>query len=182
MLIPFFFLLLIKLIFYRAETPPNTPRRARIAAQQLERSNRTLDSPQRHRTPHQAILPPIPPLQFNGPPPPPPLIIPGDDPFALPPPVHFNGHQFNNLPQHLAQQVRNLPALPQRGRGRGHVPPVRFLNLILIIYSNILNSLLIYLTSLKISLGILQRCHRYSLFRDKDKFLYLLRYVFLGHN
>jgi hypothetical protein len=56
------------------------------------------------------------------------VIIPADNPFALPPPVHFNGHQFNNLPQHLAQQVRNLPALPQRGHG--HIPPVCFFNLI----------------------------------------------------
>jgi hypothetical protein len=120
--------------FLRAETPPNTPQRARTAAQQLERSNRTLDSPQRHRTPHQPTPPLIPPLNFNVPPPPP-VVIPGDDPFALPAPapepVRFNGHQYQHLPQHLAEALQNLapvPAPPQRrGRGRGishaHIPP-----------------------------------------------------------
>ena len=69
-----------------AETSPNNPQHAHIATQQLEQSNRTLDSPQRHQTPHQAIPPQIPPLHFNislAPP----IIIPGDDPFAIPPPV-----------------------------------------------------------------------------------------------
>ena len=98
-----------------AETPPNTPQRARIAAQQLERSNRTLDSPQRHRTPHQAIPPQIPPLHFNIPLAPP-IIIPGDDPFAIPPPVHqsvqFNGHQYHHLPPHLAEALQNLHPEP----------------------------------------------------------------------
>ena len=91
----------------RPETPPNTPQRARIAAQQHERTNRILDSPQRHRTPHIA------PLRFNNAPLPLPLPntnIP-DDPFApAPGPVHFNGQQYNNLPPHLAQQLQNLPA------------------------------------------------------------------------
>ena len=41
-----------------AETPPNTPQCAHIAAQQVEQSNWTLDSPQRHRIPYQANLPP----------------------------------------------------------------------------------------------------------------------------
>lgn len=94
-----------------AETPPNTPQRARIAAQQRERSNRTLDSPQRHRTPHHTISPPILPLHFNIPPPPP-VAVPGDDPFAIPAPVcepvDFNGHQYRHLPQHLAEALRNL--------------------------------------------------------------------------
>ena len=42
-------------------TPPNTPRRARIAAQRNERDERTMDSPQRRR------IPPAPPLFFNAP-------------------------------------------------------------------------------------------------------------------
>ena len=86
-----------------AETPPNTPQHARIAAQQRDRSSRTLDSPQRHRVPYRANSPPIPPLNFNIPPPPP-LVVHGDDPFAIPAPVHepvhFNGHQYQHLPQH----------------------------------------------------------------------------------
>ena len=114
-----------------AETPPNTPQRARIAAQQRERSNRTLDSPQRHRTPHHTISPPILPLHFNIPPPPP-VAVPGDDPFAIPAPVcepvDFNGHQYRHLPQHLAEALRNLQSEPppplRRGQGRGHIPPV----------------------------------------------------------
>ena len=111
-----------------AETPPNTPQRARIAAQQHERSNRTLDSPQRHRTPHQGTRQ-IPALNFNTPLPPP-VVVPGDDPFAVPvqmAPVHANGHQYLHLPQHLAEALRNLPPEPParaRGRGRGHIPPV----------------------------------------------------------
>ena len=125
----------------RPETPPNTPQRARIAAQQHERNNRILDSPQRHRTPHIA------PLRFNNAPLPLPLPntnIP-DDPFApAPGPVHFNGQQYNNLPPHLAQQLQNLPALhlpPARGRGHSrvhnhdhghnHLPPVSLLFLFL---------------------------------------------------
>ena len=141
----FFLVIKLKLtLFYRAETPPNTPQRARIAAQQLDRSNRTLDSPQRHRTPHQANPPHIPPLRFNGPPPPPPpplplVAIPEDDPFAVPAsvvpghgPVHFNGHQYQHLPQHLTDALRNVHPEPParrgrgrgRGRGQGHIPPV----------------------------------------------------------
>ena len=43
------------------DTPPNTPRRARIAAQRNEQDERTMDSPQRRR------IPPVPPLYFNAP-------------------------------------------------------------------------------------------------------------------
>ena len=39
-------------------TPPNTPRRARIAAQRDERDERTMDSPQRRRIPSR-ISPPV---------------------------------------------------------------------------------------------------------------------------
>jgi hypothetical protein len=121
---------------YRAETPPNTPQRARAAARQNERENRTLDSPQRHRTPHQPLHPQIEPLQFHNAPIPqiPPLPqnpIPLDDPFAQPAPVHFNGQQYHHLPPELAQRLQNLNALPAttgrgRGHGRGHgnAPPV----------------------------------------------------------
>ena len=106
-----------------------------------------MDSPQRHRTPHQANPPHRPPLRFNGPPPPPPpplplVAIPEDDPFTVPAlvvpghgPVHFNGHQYQHLPQHLADALRNLQPEPPvlgrgrgkgkgRGRGQGHIPPV----------------------------------------------------------
>jgi hypothetical protein len=109
---------------YRPETPPNTPQRARAAARQNERDNRNLDSPQHRRTPHQANPPQIAPLQYNLPISQP-LPLPGnsiipDDPFAAPPaPVQQYQH-LPHLPQHLAHQLQNLPALaPGRGRGRG---------------------------------------------------------------
>ena len=101
-----------------AETPPNTPQRARAAARQNERTNRNMDTPQHRRTPGPA--PPIAPLQFDIPIPPAPPVpanapIP-DDPFA-PAPVQ----QYQHLPQHLAQQLLNLPPLaPAPGRGRVH--------------------------------------------------------------
>ena len=111
---------------YRPETPPNTPQGARAAAHQNEHDNRNLDSPEHHCIHNNPYPPQIPPLQYNLPiPQAPPLPGNADDPFALPPaPVHFNGHQYQNLHQHLAQQLQNLPALPpvhlQHGRGRGH--------------------------------------------------------------
>ena len=103
------------MFFYRAETPLNTPQHACITAQWLEQSNWTLDSPQRHRTPHQVIPPLIPPLHLNVPSPPP-EVIPGDDPFAFPAgvpvpqagPVEFNGRQYHHLPPVLAEAVQNL--------------------------------------------------------------------------
>jgi hypothetical protein len=118
----------------RPETPPNTPQRARAAARQNERDNRNLDSPQHRRIPHHADPPQIPPLQYNNLPIPQPLPFPGntvvpDDPFALPPPpVHLNGQQYQHLPQHLAQQIQNLPAFPVaqpvQHQGHGHMPAV----------------------------------------------------------
>ena len=108
----------------RPETPPNTPQRARAAARQNERDNRNLDSPQHRRTPHHAGPPQIPPLQYNNLTIPQALPFPGnaiipDDPFAPPPPPPVQ--QYQHLPQHLAQQLQNLPPLaPARGRGRGH--------------------------------------------------------------
>ena len=51
-------------IVSRPETPPNTPQRVRIAAQQLERNQRIMDSPQNRRSPNpQGIQ--VPPLQFG---------------------------------------------------------------------------------------------------------------------
>jgi hypothetical protein len=156
----YFIFIFKKKLFVRAETPPNTPQRARIVAQQLERSNRTLDSPQRHRTPHHPVPPLIPPLNFNVPPPPP-VVVAGDDPFALPAPapepVHFNGRQYRHLPQHLAEAIQNLAPVPAplrgRGRGRGIAqaqtppnPPVSYLFMyIQYIWSNISNSYKIWL-------------------------------------
>jgi hypothetical protein len=105
---------------YRPETPPNTPQRARSAARQNERENRNLDSPEHRRTPHHSGPAQIPPLQLPIPPAPP---VPGnatvpDDPFGPPPaPIQFDGRQYRHLPQHLAQQIQNLPAA-------GHSVPV----------------------------------------------------------
>jgi hypothetical protein len=84
----------------REQTPPNSPQRARTAAQWNERDQRILDSPVRHRTPHHVRM-----LHMAQPPPSPPLL----------PPVPV----YNHLPAHLAQQLAALPPLPQRGRGRG---------------------------------------------------------------
>ena len=65
------FLSFIKILIYEFsmdnDTPPNTPRRARIAAQQNEREDRTMDSPQRRRIPPHVPHPVIPPIQFNFP-------------------------------------------------------------------------------------------------------------------
>ena len=59
--------------------------------------------------------PQIPPLHFNIPLAPP-IIIPGDDPFAIPAPVHqsveFNGHQYHHLPPCLAEALQNMHPEP----------------------------------------------------------------------
>ncbi|KAJ7026987.1 hypothetical protein C8F04DRAFT_1238363 [Mycena alexandri] len=48
------------------QTPPNTPQRARIAAQRNEHDNRVLDSPQRHRVPQSRPLnAPVPQQPLN---------------------------------------------------------------------------------------------------------------------
>ena len=109
---------------YRSETPPNTPQQARAAARQNERDNRNLDSPEHRCVPHHPNPPPfIPPLILPIPQPlplPENMAIP-DDPFALPPPPPPPPvQQYHHLPDHLAQQLQNLPALaPARGHGRG---------------------------------------------------------------
>ena len=107
------------------QTPPNTPQRNQALTRQAERDDRTLDSPQHHRTPHHirierlahAVPPPIfhtPHIPVAGP-------AQHDNPFnanyAPPPPV------YQHLPQDLAQRYAALPPLrPTRGcgRGRGH--------------------------------------------------------------
>jgi hypothetical protein len=94
------------IINYRDNTPPSTPEHVRAAAQQNERDQRVLDSPE-HRTSHHVCMtrlgPPIPDT-----------VIPPVIPPAIP--------QFSNLPANLAQQLADLPPLNpvrQRGRGRG---------------------------------------------------------------
>jgi len=113
-------------ITIRPETPPNTPQRVRIAAQQAERDSRVLDSPEhRHLSePHSSrIAPP----RFHLPNIPAPLPAgPSNnvDPFAAPgQSAVLNGQTYNNLPAGLAAQVAAvaamapMPALRQR-RGR----------------------------------------------------------------
>jgi hypothetical protein len=82
------------------------------------------------------------------------VVIPGDDPFALPTPapepVHFNGRQYQHLPQHLAEALRNLASVPAplqgRGRGRGIAhAPVSNVFVFKIHWSNISNSFKIWL-------------------------------------
>ena len=96
---------------YRDQTPLTTPERVRSEAQQTERDQRVLESPERHRTPHHiriarssVSVPPIPPPVFM------PLSI-------VPPPAPI----YNNLPAHLAQQYAALPDL-YLGR-QASVPP-----------------------------------------------------------
>ena len=110
---------------YRPETPPNTPQQARAAAHQNECDNCNLDSQEHCCVPHHANPPPfIPPLILPIPQPlplPENMAIP-DDP-SLPPPPLPPVQQYHHLPDNLAQQLQNLPALaPARGRshGRGH--------------------------------------------------------------
>src|ERR1700733_13598654 len=112
-LFAFFFLNHVSLTA-RDLSPPNTPRRVRTAAQQMEHDQRSLDSPTRHRTPHHVHM-----MRMAQPAlPPPPLLLPNannDDPFLAPPPAP--APQYHHLPAHLAQQLAALPPLPQQGRG-----------------------------------------------------------------
>ena len=107
----------------RPETPPNTPQRVRIAAQQSERDSRVLDSPEHRRLsePHSSR---VPPPRLNLPNIPAPLPAGSNssvDPFAAPgQPAVYNGQVYNNLPAGLAAQVAQvaamapMPALRQR--------------------------------------------------------------------
>ena len=74
------------LLYIRPETPPNTPQRARIAAQRSERDSRVLDSPEHRRLsePHSSRTPP-PRLNFPNIPTPLPAVPNSSvDPFAAP--------------------------------------------------------------------------------------------------
>ncbi|PPQ92570.1 hypothetical protein CVT25_007312 [Psilocybe cyanescens] len=134
-------------IFYRPETPPNTPRRVCIAAQRSERDAHALESPQARRTPHQSQIPHIEPLRFEIPDllaalpvPVPPVLtvaVPALNPPAVPvlddpapapllQPAMFNGVQYNNLPANLAQLLAAVPPAPlppQRGGRRVRPAP-----------------------------------------------------------
>jgi hypothetical protein len=86
---------------FRDQTPPTTPERVRTAAQQEERNQRVLDSPENRRTPHPAIV--------------------SNNHFVVPPVAAPSVPVYSHLPPHLAQALANLPPLnppAQRGRRR----------------------------------------------------------------
>ena len=105
------------------ETPPNTPQRVWIAAQQAERDSRVLDSPEHQRLsePHSSRIS-LPRLNFGNIAAPFPVVPNSSvDPFAAPgQPAVYNGQAYNNLPAGLAAQVAAvapmapMPALRQR--------------------------------------------------------------------
>ena len=82
------------------ETPPTTPERTRTAAQQEERNQRIMNSPEQHRIPDRSF----PPAPVYVPPPP------------APAPAPIATTSYNNLPPDLAQQLANLPDFPKPGR------------------------------------------------------------------
>ena len=96
----------------RSETPPNTPQRVQISAQQTEHVQ---DSPE-----HCHLLNPagnnLPPSRFNLPnipPAVPALSNHNADPFGAPgQPAIYNSQTYDNLPAGLAAQVAALPLLP----------------------------------------------------------------------
>ena len=97
---------------YRDQTPPTTPERVRSEAQQAERDQRVLESPDRHRTPHHVrmarsgvSIAPIPP----------PVFVP---PTIVPPPAPI----YSNLDSRLAQQYAALPDLYPRRQPIAPVP------------------------------------------------------------
>ena len=115
-----------------------------MAAQSAERDNRTMDSPQHHRTPHAMRSPGhVAPINL-GLPLHAPLPAPGNDPFLAAPvvylappapapapapasapalaPVLYNGQQYNHLPAALAQQLAAIPPAPAP-INLGHAPP-----------------------------------------------------------
>jgi len=111
---------LISLII-RPETPPNTPQRARIAAQQSERDRRVLDSPEHRRLsePHNNRIPP-PRLNLPNIPGPFPAVSNNNaDPFVAPgQPTVYNGQTYNHLPPDLAARMAAMPAMPARRQRR----------------------------------------------------------------
>ena len=100
----------------RPETPPNTPQRVCIAAQQAEHDIHVLESPEHHclSEPHSSH---IPPPRFNLPNVPAPLPAVRNnsvDPFTAPgQPAVYNGQTYNHLPAGLAAQMAAMPALWQ---------------------------------------------------------------------
>ena len=117
----------------RPETPPNTPQRVHIAAQQSERDSRVLDSPEhRHLSePHSSR---IPPPRLNLPNIPAPLpAVPNSsvDSFAAPgQPAVYNGQTYNHLPPELAARMAAMAAMPtaparrQRRNNQTPAPPL----------------------------------------------------------
>lgn len=97
--------------YLRPETPPNTPQRARIALQELERAARELESPPRRRTPAGRAPRPIPfslgQATSNEP-------TVGPDPFALPATTSTSSAStsYSHLPAELRAQLATLPSLP----------------------------------------------------------------------
>ena len=90
---------------YRDPTPPTTPEHFRNAAQQNERDQRVLDSPEHHRTPHHVRIARL------GVHVPPPVFMP---PAIVPPPPPPPAPIYSHLPAHLAQQYAALPDLYPR--------------------------------------------------------------------
>jgi hypothetical protein len=102
-------------VIIRPETPPNTPQRVHIYAQQAERDSCVLDSPEHCRLsePQSSRMPPP---RFNLPQIPAPVpAVPNSsvDPFAAPgQPAVLNGQIYNNISAGLAAQVAALAAMP----------------------------------------------------------------------
>ena len=100
-------------MFYRDQTPPTTPERVRSEAQQNERGQRVLESPEYHRTPHHVRL------ARSG------VFTPAMPPPVFMPPVVVAPHAsvYNDLPPHLAQQYTALSDLYPRRLGQASVAP-----------------------------------------------------------
>jgi hypothetical protein len=101
-------------------TITNTPR---SNARRNERNARTLDSPERRRTPQvPRLAPPVQPFQLPAFPPPQIGPTQSNDPFQnnyAPPATIPPQNAYHHLPAHLAQAVAQLPPLqPVRRRGR----------------------------------------------------------------
>ena len=114
----FFLLKKISLILWniRPETPPNTPQRVQIYAQQTEHDQHVLDSPEHHCLPNPSGNN-LPSHRFNllnipGPP----SALPNNnntDPFAAPGQAAiYNGQTYNNLSPHLAAHLAAMLMMP----------------------------------------------------------------------
>lgn len=104
----------LKIVFCRNQTPPTTPERVRTAAQQNERIQRVLDSPENRRIPsgryshlpvdlaqQLAALQPLHNFQSDS------TVASTSRPMG----------NYQHLPANLAQQLAALPPMPSRGRG-----------------------------------------------------------------